>query len=64
MENLAEYKLTLVTINDEYHLYDLITNEIYEAMSITYINQLIELWNKNRYYKKNCGIIKLVIQGD
>lgn len=53
-----------MSINDEYHLYDLITNEIYEAMSITYINQLIELWNKNRYYKKNCGIIKLVIQGD
>ncbi|WP_288147290.1 hypothetical protein [Thomasclavelia cocleata] len=44
MENLDEYKLTLVSINDEYHLYDLITNEIYEAMSITYINQLTELW--------------------
>lgn len=59
--NLDEYKLTLVIINDEYHLYDLVTNEIYEAMSITCINQLIELWNKNRYYKENCGIIKLVI---
>lgn len=48
-------------VNDEYHLYDLITNEIYEAMSISYLQQLIELWNKNGYCKDNCGIIKVVI---
>ena len=48
-------------IDNEYHLYDLLSNEIYEAMNITYIKQLLELWNKNRYYKGNCGIIKLMI---
>ena len=61
MEDLDEYKLTLVIINDEYHLYDLLTNEIYETMTLSYLRQLIELWNKNRYYKENCGIIKLMI---
>lgn len=61
MEKLGEYDLVLVQINDEYHLYDLITNEIYEAMSMSYLQQLVELWNKNRYYKGNCGIIKVVI---
>ncbi|MFQ8706223.1 MAG: hypothetical protein ACLR9T_09175 [Thomasclavelia sp.] len=61
MEYLDEYKLTLVMIDNEYHLYDLLSNEIYEAMNITYIKQLLELWNKNRYYKGNCGIIKLMI---
>lgn len=48
-------------IDNEYHLYDLITNEIYEAMTIAYLKQLIELWNKNRNYKENCGIINLMI---
>ncbi|WP_455684538.1 hypothetical protein [Thomasclavelia sp.] len=61
MEYLGEYKLTLVIINDEYHLYDLLTDEIYEAMSMSYLKQLIGSWNKNRYYKENCGIIKLMI---
>lgn len=61
MEKLGEYDLVLVQINDEYHLYDLLTNEIYEAMSVSYLQQLVELWNKNRYYKDNCGIIKVVI---
>ncbi len=61
MEKLSEYDLVLVSINDEYHLYDLITDEIYEAMSISYLQKLIELWNKNRYCKDKCGIIKVVI---
>ena len=61
MEKLSEYDLALVIVNDEYHLYDLITDEIYEAMSISYLRQLIELWNKNGYCKDNCGIIRVVI---
>lgn len=61
MEKLNEYNLSLIVINDEYHLYDLITDEIYEAMSISYIEQLIELWNKNGYCKDNCGIIRMNI---
>lgn len=61
MEYLDEYKLTLVIIDNEYHLYDLLTNEIYEAMTMTYLKQLIEIWNKNRNYIENCGIINLMI---
>lgn len=61
MEYLDEYKLTLVIIDNEYHLYDLLTNEIYEAMTMMYLKQLIELWNKNRNYIENCGIINLMI---
>lgn len=61
MEQLAEFDLTLVMINDEYHLYDLQSDEIYEAMSISWIKYLLRLWNKAEYCSDNCGIIRLII---
>lgn len=61
MDDLKKYNLTLVIIDEKYHLFDLISNEIYEAMSLVYLTKLIELWNNNSYYIKYYGIIKLVI---
>lgn len=61
MENLHDYGLTLVVINDSLHLYDLISNEIYEEMSLSYIEQLLFKWNKIGKCLYNYGIIMLAI---
>ena len=58
---MDEYGLIIVVINDEYHLYDLWSDEIYEAMSLDYIKQLLEKWNKRAQWFHNYDIIKLVI---
>lgn len=46
MEKLSEYGLTLVVINDDFHLYDLVSKEVYEVMTLSYIEQLLDKWNK------------------
>ena len=42
MEKLSEYGLTLVVINDDFHLYDLVSKEVYEVMTLSYIEQLLD----------------------
>lgn len=61
MEKLGEYNLSLIVIDEKYHLYDLLTFEIYEAMSLEYIKQLLDMWNKKGQCLYNYDIIVLTI---
>lgn len=45
---LYHYELTIIKIDDKYHLFDLKTHEVYEAMSIYYIRSLLLKWNRHR----------------
>ena len=61
MEKLSEYGLTLVVINDDFHLYDLVSKEVYEVMTFSYIEQLLDKWNKKVKCLHNYGIIRITI---
>ncbi|WP_296876941.1 hypothetical protein [Thomasclavelia sp.] len=61
MSNLDEYALTIIKIDDEYHLYDLITKEIYPSMSLDYIQELLDKWNKQHKSRQRYAIIKIII---
>lgn len=61
MEKLSEYGLTLVVINDDFHLYDLVSKEVYEVMTLSYIEQLLDKWNKKGKCLHNYGIIRMTI---
>ena len=61
MSNLDEYALTIIKIDDEYHLYDLITKEISPSMSLDYIQELLDKWNKQHKSRQRYAIIKIII---
>lgn len=61
LSNLDEYALTIIKIDDEYHLYDLITKEIYPSMSLDYIQELLDKWNKQHKSRQRYAIIKIII---
>ena len=61
MEKLSEYGLTLVVINDDFHLYDLVSKEVYEVMTLSYIEQLLDKWNEKGKCLHNYGIIRITI---
>lgn len=61
LENLSEYNLTLIVIDDNFHLYDLISSEIYEAMTLSCIKQLLDKWNKMGKCLHNYDIISITI---
>lgn len=45
---LYHYGLTIIEIDNKYHLFDLKTQEIYEEMSIYYMRSLLLKWDRHR----------------